>query len=236
MELLCIVALLASNLWLISRHLKKADNNRQPPTENPTSPTQLETPPDPANESIVGESKLDDDFINSVIDARVKKEVDRQVEAKVKEEVERVFSEMTHREDVEIEHDDNSAQVPNDKLDETFTHQTISEAEGKEPEAAEPTDSGDDFKAIESAVRCAKDEPHTPEEAQAAKVTLAGLQGTQIEDHICLDSKVKMRLLTIIYGDEDETLTPESIKNKKTVFSGTVDTRDVDEIKLNILT
>jgi len=97
-------------------------------------------------------------------------------------------------------------------------------------------ENGDDFKAIESAVRCAKDEPHTEEEAAAAKTTLAGLQGTQIEERISLNPAVRTRILTILFGDEDSSSTSENLKTKKTVFSRTVDTRDIDEIKVNILT
>lgn len=237
MELLCIIALLASNLWLIRRHFRKPDSTS---TGHPPKNEQPEPDCAQAKEiyypSIIGESRLDDDFINSIIEKRVKEEVDSQVSTKVKEEVERVIMEKTRHEDVEIEPDKDPVQVPLNKLDETFTHKTISEAEGEDPEVAAPMENGDDFKAIESAVRCAKDEPHTEEEAAAAKTTLAGLQGTQIEERISLNPAVRTRILTILFGDEDSSSTSENLKTKKTVFSRTVDTRDIDEIKVNILT
>lgn len=45
-----------------------------------------------------------------------------------------------------------------------------------------------------------------------------------------------MRILSIIYGDEDEPLTKEVIAKKKVVYSKTIDTVDIDRINLNILT
>ena len=207
MELLCIIALLASNLWLIRRHLRKPDSTS---TGHPPKNEQPEPDCAQAKEiyypSIIGESRLDDHFINSIIEKRVKEEVDSQVSTKVKEEVERVImEEHAAMKMSKSEPDKDPVQVPLNKLDETFTHKTISEAEGEDPEVAAPMENGDDFKAIESAVRCAKDEPHTEEEAAAAKTTLAGLQGTQIEERISLNPAVRTRILTILFGDEDSS-------------------------------
>lgn len=230
MALLCIIALLASNIWLMRKLWSKPDNQTPPPDSHSESKPEQETS-EPHKESqpkvkssIIGESKLDDDFINSLIDK------------KVKEEVARVFTEYTNREDVKIEDDSDDVQVPNEKLDEVFTHKTVSEADGDAPRPEDPHEDGQDFKAIEAAVRCAKDEPHTEEEAKEAKVTLAGLHGTQIEERISLDDTVKTRIMTLIFSDSEEPVTAESLADKKKVHSKTVDTRDVDEIKINILT
>lgn len=223
MTLLCIIALLASNIWLMRKLWQKSDTEAPAAPSSPEVKEETKSSPEP-KPSIIGESKLDDEFIASLIDK------------KVKEEVERVFTEYTNREDVKIEDDEYPEQIANDKLDEVFTHKTVSEADGDSPQPEEPQESGQDFKAIEAAVRCAKNEPHTEEEAKDAKVTLAGLHGTQIEERICLDEAVQTRIMTILLSDTEEDITPETLANKKTVYSKTVDTRDVDEIKINILT
>lgn len=236
MELLVIIALLASNIFLIGRVLKKPDT----PTGRTGTPTPNESPPiqqDTDDDDLVGRSHVDMDRINALIDAKV----NSKVEEKVDEIVTRVKTELTSPEDVGLPTEESdketpvTATIPQDKLDEAFTHHSVGETSGESPVPNEPVPGGQDFKALESAVRVAKDEPHTPEEAAAARETLKEIEGTQLAERLSLDPKVRTRILTIIYGDEDEELSREVIAKKKVVYSKTIDTFDVDQINLNIL-
>lgn len=242
MELIIITALVASNLWLISRFLKKADN----PDPEKKSEDSIQTPaevqtktaqPEPVSESIIGESTIDMNEVRELIKVSVLKQV--------KEEVVRIVQELTNPEDVglpteDYEPDEQSKPsiptISQEKLDEVFSNRTVSETLGDELPPHEPVTEGHDFNSLETAVRVAKDEPHTPEEAAIAKDAISAIKGTAIEERLSLDPKVRTKILTIYYGDEDETLNEENIAKKKVVFSGTIDTFDVDKLNLNILT
>ncbi len=239
MEYILILTLLASNIFLIGRFLKKADTKPPAPTPEPPSSEvkepEIPAPPPNDNDSLITKSIVDLSRINALIESKVKAKVANMVD----EMVERVVQEMTKPEDVGLppeEPEQPTPTIPQDKLDETFTHNTVSETLGENPEPQEPQTGGHDFNSLESAVRVAKNEPHTPEEAAAAKETLADIQGTVIADRIALDPKVRTRMLSIIYGDKDEPLNEETIAKKKVVFSGTIDTFDIDKLNLNILT
>lgn len=239
MELLLIIALLASNLLLIGRVLKKPEAKSEAKT-----PSQVDEPspvevPAADDDDIVGRSHVDMDRINALIDARVAA-ANTKVNADI-ERLNRVVAELTRPEDVGLDSDDtvdskpDIPTIPQERLDEVFTHHTVSESLGEPPVPQEPVTGGQNFKALESAVRVAKDEPHTPEEAVAARQTLKEIEGTQLGDRISLDPKVRTRILTIVYGDEDEPLSKEVIAKKKVVYSKTIDTLDIDQINLNIL-
>lgn len=242
MELIIITVLVASNLWLISRFLKKADNpDPEKKTGTPTTPpaeVQTKTAlPEPASESIIGESTIDMNEVRELIKASVLKQV--------KDEIVRVVQELTKPEDVGLPPEDEEPAeqskppiptIPQEKLDEVFTNRSVSETLGEELPPHEPVTEGHDFNSLETAVRVAKDEPHTPEEAAIAKDAMSAIKGTAIDERLSLDPKVRTKILTIYYGDEDEPLNEETIANKKVVFSGTIDTFDVDKLNLNILT
>lgn len=238
MEYLLILTLLASNIFLIGKFLKKPDGKAAaPPPKEPESPKEEHKPEKPETEdNLISKSIVDLTRINSLIESKVKARLANMVD----EMVERTVQELTKPEDVGLPPEQpikpSIPPVPQEELDKVFTNRTVSETFGEEPELREQEPEGHDFKAIESAVRVAKDEPHTEEEAKAAKETLTNIQGTVIADRIALDPKVRKRILSIIYGDPDEPLTEETIAKKKVVFSGTIDTFDVDEINLNILT
>lgn len=237
MESIFLLALLASNIFLIKKLLdkpgeKQADKS-PPETTTPSQPSTQENDDD----SICGHSHVDMERINALHEAKMKA-LEEKVE-KMEETITRIESELTRPEDVGLPPElpeQSNPQVPNEKLDEVFTHTTVSETTGDTPEPQEPNTDGDDFNTLESAVRVAKDLPHTPEEAQAAKETLAGLQGTKFEEQLQLDPEVRVRLLTIVFGDENENLSKEVIEKKKVVYTKTIDTTDVDQINLNILT
>lgn len=240
MEYLLILTLLASNIFLIGKFLKKPDGKSSPLPPQAPSPPKADPKPEKADDddNIISKSIVDLTRINSLIESKVKARIANMVD----EMVERTVQELTKPEDVGLPSEEQELPkpaiptIPQDKLDEAFTHKTVSESFGEEHELREQETEGHDFKAIESAVRVAKDEPHTEEEAKAAKETLTSIQGTVIADRIALDPKVRKRILSIIYGDPDEPLTEETISRKKVVFSGTIDTFNVDEINLNILT
>ena len=237
MEVLLIVALLASNIYLIGKVLKKPAKGQPPAPATNTEDTPSTASSEADDDSLVGRSHYDMDRLNALIDAKVNSRLDE----KVDEIVTRVKTELTSPEDVglspeETEQTEPPKTIPQEKLDEVFTHHSVDESLGNAPEITERQTGGQDFKALESAVRVAKDEPHTPEEAAAAKETLKEIQGTVIEERLSLDPKVRMRILSIIYGDEDEPLTKEVIAKKKVVYSKTIDTVDIDQINLNILT
>lgn len=236
MELLVIIALLASNIFLIGRVLKKPDTA----TGKTGTPAPNESPPIPQDtddDDLIGRSHVDMDHINALIDAKINSKVDE----KVGEIVTRVKTELTSPEDVGLPAEESdkespaTATIPQEKLDEAFTHHSVGESFSETLVPHEPVPGGHDFKALESAVRVAKDEPHTPEEAAAARETLKEIEGTQLAERLSLDPKVRTRILTIIYGDEDEELSKEVIAKKKVVYSKTIDTFDVDQINLNIL-
>lgn len=237
MEVLLIVALLASNIYLIGKVLKKPAEKHPPAPATNSEETPSPASSEPDDDSLVGRSHYDMDRLNSLIDAKVNSRVDE----KVDEIVTRIRTELTSPEDVglppeEPAQPEQEKTIPQERLDEVFTHHTVGESFGDAPEITERQTGGQDFKALESAVRVAKDEPHTPEEAAAAKETLKEIQGTVIEEQLSLDPKVRTRILSIIYGDEDEPLTKEVIAKKKVVYSKTIDTVDIDRINLNILT
>ncbi len=228
MEVLLIVALLASNLYLIGKVLKKNEPSVPEPSP-PKKDSQLPISDDDKSNSLIGRSHVDKALLQIIRD-------------EVKDEVARVRKEFTSPEDVGLESVETNATatsvnhtIPQEQLDEVFTHKTIGESFDDIPEEREPCD-GDDFEALESAVRVAKDEPHTPEEAEAARNTLRNLQGTIIEDRLTLDPKVRKRILSIIYQDDDTPLTEDSLSKKKVIYSKTLDTTDIDRIDFNILT
>lgn len=241
MELILIITLLASNIFLIGKFLKKPDNKpveEPPPTKSKAEEKNVEKPSETLREddNLIARSIVDLTRLNTLIESKVKARVANMVD----DMVERAVQELTKPEDVGLLPEEpvkpQIPPIPQEELDNVFTHKTVGESLGENPDPQEPQTGTHDFKAIESAVRVAKDEPHTPEEAKAAKETLADIQGTVIADRIALDPKVRTRMLSIIYGDSDEPINEETISKKKVVFSGTIDTFDVDQLNLNILT
>ncbi len=224
METLILLALIASNLFMISRFVRKPappppkGNANDPPFGKNNASRDSAT-----DEGLAGRSYVDLERLNAIIDERIKESEDRMRE------------EFTSREEVEVEDEPNpktDMAIPQEKLDEVFVHSTVSEAFAEEPEVHEEVSGGHDFKALESATRVAKGLPHTPEEAIAARDTLKDMQGTAFEERISLDPKVRKRILTIIYGEASEQ--PGTAKTP--AYSKAIDTREVDEINLNILT
>lgn len=243
METIFIIALLASNIWLISKIFKKPGNaaphqNPQESVPQPTPPaedTQAETAEGgqaPVRRVIAGESHLDMAQFEELINRAVKKAVPIAI------------TEYTRLSDVKFADEpegtekqtpDSASATNGNDLETMFTHTTVGEMSGEVPEPDEPRTGGHGFKELETAVRVAKGAPHTSEEAKTAKVVLTDIQGTELGDRLTLDPNVRRRLFAIIYGDPDEPVNEETLANKKVVFSATIDTFNVDEINLNIL-
>ena len=246
METIFIIALLASNIWLISKIFKKPDNAA--PHQNPQESTPQPTPPTEDTQAetaeggqasvrrvIAGESHLDMAQFEELINRAVKKAVPIAI------------TEYTRLSDVKFadEPEGTEKQIPDsapattttngNDLEKMFTHTTVGEMSGEVPEPDEPRTGGHGFKELETAVRVAKGAPHTSEEAKTAKVVLTDIQGTELGDRLTLDPNVRRRLFAIIYGYPDEPVNEETLANKKVVFSATLDTFNVDEINPNIL-
>lgn len=100
MEYILILTLLASNIFLIGRFLKKADSKppAQTPEPPPTDEKKTESPaPSPNDEdTLITKSIVDLSRINALIESKVKAKVANMVD----EMVERVVQEMTKPEDV----------------------------------------------------------------------------------------------------------------------------------------
>lgn len=163
MEVLLIVALLASNIYLIGKVLKKPAEKHPPAPATNSEETPSPASSGPDDDSLVGRSHYDMDRLNALIDAKVNSRVDE----KVDEIVTRIRTELTSPEDVglppeEPAQPEQEKTIPQERLDEVFTHHTVGESFGDAPEITERQTGGQDFKALESAVRVAKDEPHTP--------------------------------------------------------------------------
>lgn len=242
MEVAIIIALLASNVWLIRKVLTKPD---APVATNPAATDtgqekeNTEAQPDTAgDESVVGRSTFD---INDFRD--VFREAAREA---AKEVIPLIIKEYGKPSDAGMPdepEDKRPAQVPDEKLDDLFNEKTAGEINGDDPTLAEPTADGVGFPEIDKTVRVLKDMPHTPEDVETARRVLPDIQNTQIIERIKLDPLVRKRILMIecqlpeIPADTDNPpQKPEEAKpKKKIVFHADIDTTDIDAIDFNIL-
>ena len=97
---------------------------------------------------LVGRSHYDMDRLNALIDAKVNSRVDE----KVDEIVTRIRTELTSPEDVglppeEPAQPEQEKTIPQERLDEVFTHHTVGESFGDAPEITERQTGGQDFTA-----------------------------------------------------------------------------------------
>ncbi len=234
METALIIALLASNLWLIRRVLTKPD------TAKPAKETQMsETAPyveaDEAEaESVVGTSTFD---INDFKD--VLREAAREVIPLIIKE----YGKPSDAGFPDEPEEKPSAQIPVEKLDEVFATQSASDLTGDELPPEEPRAGGSDFNEISTTVNVLKGKSDNPGDEETARRVLPDIQGTQIIEKIKLDPLVRKRILMIecrlpeIPADTDNP--PQKQEEKKTkkkiVFHADIDTTDIDAIDFNIL-
>lgn len=238
METALIIALLASNLWLIRRVLTKPDTAKpvkEMPTPEPAPATDAEV--EAEDESVVGKSTFD---INEF------KDVLREA---AKEVIPLIIKEYGKPSDAGFPDEPEekpSAQIPVEKLDEIFATQSASELTGDELPPEEPRAGGSDFNEIRTTLNVLKGESDNPDDKNIARRVLPDIQGSQIIERIKLDPLVRKRILMIecrlpeIPTDNDTSdalpTKPEEAKpKKKIVFHADIDTTDIDAIDFNIL-
>ena len=242
METALIIALLASNLWLIRRVLTKPD------TAKPVKDT---TKPDPAP-AIEAEVETEDDSVvgKSTFDINEFKDVFREAAKEAaKEVIPLIIKEYGKPSDAGFPDEPEekpSAQIPVEKLDEVFATKSASELMGDELAPEEPRAGGSDFNEIRTTLNVLKGESENPDDKNVARRVLPDIQGTQIIERIKLDPLVRKRILMIecqlpeIPTENDATdATPakseEAKPKKKIVFHADIDTTDIDAIDFNIL-
>lgn len=245
MEILLILALLASNVWLIRKVLTKPGN----PTASPASeePPPAEEPAKPEVSDVVGKSTFNVEEFKEIFTVAAKEAAKEIIPLIVKEYGTPADAGLPEEPPIETP----SARIPNDKLDETFRHHSASEITGDEPVAAEPEAGGVDFDDLQSAYRVLKDEPHTEAEEKNAYRVVREISGTEVMEVIKLDPVVRKKILMLecqlpdlseFDDEQDGDDNPEASDTvsdsnppKKIVFHVNVDTTDIDGIDLNLI-
>lgn len=240
METLLIIALLASNVWLIRKVLTKSDTTADGKNDRCTPP---EPPPadEEPTEEVVGKSSFDaDKFMDSF------REIAKEAAAEAaKEVVPLIVKELGKPSDAglpDTPEEKPTVRIPPEKLDEIFSTHSVSELTGEAPTPTEANADGIDFEEMQSAMKVLKDRPHTAEDERIARRVLPELEGTEIIEYVKLDPVVRKRILMIecqlpdIPEDTPAVKTDEAIgKVRKIVFHADIDTTDIDAIDFNIL-
>lgn len=144
--------------------------------------------------------------------------------------------------DIEESDDEHPAIVPNDKLDDVFTHSavTASDLDEEEQEVIAPKAEGLDFESMQKTVNVLKGKSDSVDDLEIAKRTFPDMAGTEIIERIALDPIVRKRILMIecqlpVMLFEPETEEAENKKSaKKIVFHADIDTTGFDGIDFNI--
>ena len=242
MEMVLIIALLVSNVWLIRKVLNKQD------APTPEKTQDAETPPAPEPEEpadIVGTSTFDiREFADSVREAAKEAAVEA---AKVA--IPLIVKELGTPADAGLPEESEQAypkQVPKEDFTKVFSNLSASELTGETPPPAEPNADGIDFDDMRKTMEVIKDQPHTPEDEKTARRVLAELEGTELIEYVKLDPVVRKRILMIechlpeVEEAEDPTVTSSeepasNPQSRKIVFHADIDTTDIDAIDFNIL-
>lgn len=240
MEMLLIIALLVSNVWLIRKVLTKPDT--------PVGKIADETSEKPAGQEreqenvappeVIGKSSFDvHEFMDSF--REIAKEAATEA---AKEVVPLIIKELGTPADAGLP-DTSDMQVPKEKLDEVFTNLSASELTGEAPPPAEANADGVNFEELQSAMKVLKDKPHTAEDEKIARRVVPELEGTEIIEYVKLDPVVRKRILMIecqLPDTSDGDVTPkekpdDAAPKKKIVFHADIDTTGIDAIDFNIL-
>ena len=244
MEMLLIIALLASNVWLIRKVLTKPDAPAGKIAEEPTGETAPvgPAPVDEQTQEVVGKSNFDvREFMDSF------REIARDVATEaVKEAVPLIVKELGTPADAglpETPSDTQNVQVPKEKLDEIFSNLSASELTGEAPPPAEANADGVNFEELQSAMKVLKDKPHTAEDEKIARRVVPELEGTEIIEYVKLDPVVRKRILMIecqlpdtsAEDDIPKEKPDDTAPKKKIVFHADIDTTGIDAIDFNIL-
>lgn len=240
METLFIIALLASNVWLIRKVLTKPDSQAAGKNDNCIPPEQPPADEVPVEE-VVGKSSFDaDKFMDSFL------EIAKEAAAEAaREVVPLIVMELGKPSDAGLPdrpEEKPSVQIPPEKLDEIFSTHSVSELTGEMPTPAEANADGIDFEEMQTAMKVLKNQPHTTEDEQTARRVVSELEGTEIIEYVKLDPIVRKRILMIecqlpdVPEDAPAVKTDEAIeKVRKIVFHADIDTTDIDAIDFNIL-
>lgn len=242
METALIIALLASNLWLIRRVLTKPDtakpvNKTITPEPAPATDAEVEAEDD----SVVGRSTFDINEFKDVFREAAKEAAKEVIPLIIKE-----YGKPSDAGFPDEPEEKPSAQIPVEKLDEVFATQSASELIGDEIPPEEPRAGGSDFNEIRTTLYVLKGESDNPDDKNIARRVLPDIQGSQIIERIKLDPLVRKRILMIecqlpeIPTENDTTDAPpakpeETKPKKKIVFHADIDTTDIDAIDFNIL-
>lgn len=239
MEIFLIIALLASNLWLIRKVLTKpdapVDKDMVSVTENTALP---DVPTVDVQQEVVGKSKFD---MSEFMDSFREVAKDAASEA-VKEAIPLIVKELGTPADAGLP-DTTEVQVPKERLDEIFSNLSASELTGEVPPPAEADADGVNFEELQSAMKVLKDKPHTAEDERIARRVVPALEGTEIIEYVKLDPVVRKRILMIECRipeiPEDNETPPEKSDEagprKKIMYHADIDTTDIDAIDFNIL-
>ena len=236
METLFIIALLASNVWLIRKVLTKPDSQAAGKNDNCAPPEQPPADEVPVEE-VVGKSSFDaDKFMDSF--REIAKEAAREV-------VPLIVMELGKPSDAGLPdppEEKPSVQIPPEKLDDIFSTHSVSELTGETPPPADANADGIDFEEMQTAIKVLKNQPHITEDEQTARRVVSELEGTEIIEYVKLDPVVRKRILMIecqlpdVPEDAQAVKTDEAIeKVRKIVFHADIDTTDIDAIDFNIL-
>lgn len=242
MEMVLIIALLVSNVWLIRKVLNKPD------APTPEKPQDAETPTAPEPEEpadIVGTSTFDiREFTDSVREAAKEAAVEA-----AKEAIPLIVKELGTPADAGLPEESEQAypkQVPKEDFAKVFSNLSASELTGETPPPAEPNADGIDFEDMRKTMAVIKDKPHTPEDEKTARRVLTELEGTELIEYVKLDPVVRKRILMIECSlpEVEETENPTATSSeepasnpqtRKIVFHADIDTTDIDAIDFNIL-
>lgn len=240
METLFIIALLASNVWLIRKVLTKPDSQAAGKNDNCVPPEQPPADEVPVEE-VVGKSSFDaDKFMDSF------REIAKEAAAEAaREVVPLIVMELGKPSDAGLPdppEEKPSVQIPPKKLDDIFSTHSVSELTGETPPPADANADGIDFEEMQTAIKVLKNQPHTTEDEQTARRVVSELEGTEIIEYVKLDPVVRKRILMIecqlpdVPEDAPAVKTDEAIeKVRKIVFHADIDTTDIDAIDFNIL-
>lgn len=243
MEIFLIIALLASNLWLIRKVLTKPEiptvKDDGGVKENTEQPEAAST--DAQQQEIVGKSNFDvREFMTSF------REIAKDAASEaIKEAVPLIVKEIGTPADAGLP-EAPEVQIPKERLDEVFSNLSASELTGETPPPAEADADGVNFEELQAAMKVLKDKPHTAEDEQIARRVIPELEGTEIIEYVKLDPVVRKRILMIEcrlpeipeenVADEAPLSNPEETKpKKKIVFHADIDTTDIDALDFNIL-
>ncbi len=243
MSTILIIALLASNIWLICKVLAKPyippAEKVEPEIKDDAAPTEE------SQEDVVGKSSFDvRQFMDSVREVAKETAKEAAVET-AREIIPLIVKEAGTPEDAGLptsQDETYAGRVPDENLDEVFSNLSASDLTGEPPVPAEPNAEGVDFEEMRAAIDVLKGNSTSAEDEKTARKVISQLEGTEIIEYVKLDPVVRKRILMIecqlpeIQEPEKEAAGSGDKENaRKIVFHADIDTSDIDAIDFNIL-